>query len=254
MSTLWSARARARNERADDASDASRTRCDSKVSACIPERTCRVDVLAGRHRRSALRFVFVRPSGASRATVRNVVDTSRATVLGRDGARVSTTEHLLSALFAMGVTNAEIAVDGPEIPVARRKRPRVRRRHRRAAGVAEQDRRAARLDARAAVVVRDGGQTRCGVAAEAVPRALRRGFSAAGRHAVFSRAKSTRSVYRKRDSGRAHLRLSARNPGAARARAGAQAAVSRTRWYLLPRGRCSRCAGPTKPCVTKCST
>ncbi len=45
-----------------------------------------------------------------------MIDTSRATVLGRDGASVSTTEHLLSALFAMGVTNAEIHVDGPEIP------------------------------------------------------------------------------------------------------------------------------------------
>jgi UDP-3-O-[3-hydroxymyristoyl] N-acetylglucosamine deacetylase len=45
-----------------------------------------------------------------------VVDTSRATVLGRDGATVSTTEHLLSALLALGVTNAEIHVDGPEVP------------------------------------------------------------------------------------------------------------------------------------------
>ncbi|HEY5427261.1 MAG TPA: UDP-3-O-acyl-N-acetylglucosamine deacetylase [Candidatus Tumulicola sp.] len=51
------------------------------------------------------------------AVVENVVDTSRATVMGRDGATVSTTEHLLSALFGMGVTNAEIRVDGPEIPV-----------------------------------------------------------------------------------------------------------------------------------------
>ena len=50
------------------------------------------------------------------ATVENVRDTSRATVLGRDGSTVSTTEHLLSALFAMGVTNAEIHVTGPEIP------------------------------------------------------------------------------------------------------------------------------------------
>jgi UDP-3-O-[3-hydroxymyristoyl] N-acetylglucosamine deacetylase len=51
------------------------------------------------------------------ATAEYVVDTSRATVLGREGKNVSTTEHLLSALFAMGVSNAEIAVDGPEIPV-----------------------------------------------------------------------------------------------------------------------------------------
>jgi UDP-3-O-[3-hydroxymyristoyl] N-acetylglucosamine deacetylase len=52
------------------------------------------------------------PAGAN-----YVVDTSRATVLGRDGKSVSTTEHLLSALFAMGVSNADIVVRGPEIPV-----------------------------------------------------------------------------------------------------------------------------------------
>jgi UDP-3-O-[3-hydroxymyristoyl] N-acetylglucosamine deacetylase len=51
------------------------------------------------------------------AVAENVVDTSRATVLGRDGASVSTTEHLLSALFACGVTNARIAIEGPEIPI-----------------------------------------------------------------------------------------------------------------------------------------
>jgi UDP-3-O-[3-hydroxymyristoyl] N-acetylglucosamine deacetylase len=47
-----------------------------------------------------------------------VVDTRRATVLGVGVHRVSTVEHLLSGLFAMGVDNALIEVDGPEIPVA----------------------------------------------------------------------------------------------------------------------------------------
>lgn len=51
------------------------------------------------------------------ATAEYIVDTSRATVIGRGGATVSTTEHLLSALFAMGVSNAEIHVEGPEIPI-----------------------------------------------------------------------------------------------------------------------------------------
>lgn len=57
--------------------------------------------------------------GATRvpAIVENVVDTARATVLGRGGTTVSTTEHLLSALFALGVSNAEIVVEGPEIPI-----------------------------------------------------------------------------------------------------------------------------------------
>lgn len=47
----------------------------------------------------------------------HVVETSRATVIGSDGITVSTTEHLLSALFACGISNARITVDGPEIPI-----------------------------------------------------------------------------------------------------------------------------------------
>jgi UDP-3-O-[3-hydroxymyristoyl] N-acetylglucosamine deacetylase len=47
-----------------------------------------------------------------------VVETARATVLGRGGVTVSTVEHLLAAIFGMGVSNAQICVDGPEIPVA----------------------------------------------------------------------------------------------------------------------------------------
>lgn len=47
-----------------------------------------------------------------------VVDTRRAMVLGLGEHRVSTVEHLLSALCGSGVTNALIAVDGPEIPAA----------------------------------------------------------------------------------------------------------------------------------------
>jgi UDP-3-O-[3-hydroxymyristoyl] N-acetylglucosamine deacetylase len=68
---------------------------------------------------TGLVFALAEPGGTVRfsATAENVLDTSRATVLGRDGVSVSTTEHLLSALFAMGVTNAEIAVEGSEIPV-----------------------------------------------------------------------------------------------------------------------------------------
>jgi UDP-3-O-[3-hydroxymyristoyl] N-acetylglucosamine deacetylase len=47
-----------------------------------------------------------------------VVETARATVLGKDGATISTVEHLLAALFGYGVSNAQILVEGPEIPVA----------------------------------------------------------------------------------------------------------------------------------------
>lgn len=49
--------------------------------------------------------------------VRAVVDSRLATVIGGEGWRVSTVEHLLSALLGLGVDNAEIAVFGPELPV-----------------------------------------------------------------------------------------------------------------------------------------
>ncbi len=47
----------------------------------------------------------------------NVVDTSRSTVLGKDDVRISTVEHILAALWTMGVDNAVVDVDGPEIPI-----------------------------------------------------------------------------------------------------------------------------------------
>ena len=46
------------------------------------------------------------------------IESPLATIVGRDGATVSTTEHILSALVGMGVTNAEIDLRGPEIPIA----------------------------------------------------------------------------------------------------------------------------------------
>lgn len=46
-----------------------------------------------------------------------VVDTSLATVVGLGSARVMTIEHLMAALSMVGVDNALIEVNGPEIPV-----------------------------------------------------------------------------------------------------------------------------------------
>ncbi len=40
-----------------------------------------------------------------------------ATTLTRDGASIDTVEHLLSALFALGVDDALVEVNGPEVPV-----------------------------------------------------------------------------------------------------------------------------------------
>jgi UDP-3-O-[3-hydroxymyristoyl] N-acetylglucosamine deacetylase len=49
--------------------------------------------------------------------VHHVIDTSLCTTLGVDGIRVSTVEHLLSALAGMGVDNALIELDAPEVPI-----------------------------------------------------------------------------------------------------------------------------------------
>ncbi len=50
------------------------------------------------------------------ARVDAVVDSVRATTLGREGQRVATVEHLLAALAAERIDNARIEVDGPELP------------------------------------------------------------------------------------------------------------------------------------------
>ncbi|MCV6606797.1 MAG: UDP-3-O-acyl-N-acetylglucosamine deacetylase [Campylobacterales bacterium] len=47
----------------------------------------------------------------------NVVDTKLATVVGREGAIVSTIEHLLSALTAFGIDNITIEIDNDEVPI-----------------------------------------------------------------------------------------------------------------------------------------
>ncbi len=46
-----------------------------------------------------------------------VVDTSRGTTIAQGEARVSTIEHLMAALWTLGVDNAEIEIDGPETPI-----------------------------------------------------------------------------------------------------------------------------------------
>ena len=46
-----------------------------------------------------------------------VVDTSRGTTIEHNGARVATIEHIMSALWTLGVDNAEIDIDAPETPI-----------------------------------------------------------------------------------------------------------------------------------------
>src|SRR3981081_2113565 len=68
-------------------------------------------------------FIFVRrtPGGYERevqATAKSVISTEFATVLGDcEGPLVSTAEHVLAALRGMGIDNATIDIDGPEVPI-----------------------------------------------------------------------------------------------------------------------------------------
>jgi len=51
------------------------------------------------------------------AKPQNVVNTQMATVIGKGDAVISTIEHLLSAIYAYGIDNVYITIDGPEVPV-----------------------------------------------------------------------------------------------------------------------------------------
>ena len=68
-------------------------------------------------------FIFARTGleGADRevvATTESVIATEFATVLGdSEGPLVATAEHILAALRGMGVDNATIEIDGPEVPI-----------------------------------------------------------------------------------------------------------------------------------------
>jgi len=64
---------------------------------------------------------FIRTDLPGRPQVRahysRVVNTTRATTLGEGSATLATVEHLLSAFYGLGIDNAVIEVDGPEIPI-----------------------------------------------------------------------------------------------------------------------------------------
>ena len=55
------------------------------------------------------------PAVPARAT--NVTNTTMATVIEKDGARVSTVEHLMSAFAGMGIDNAYVDVSAEEVPI-----------------------------------------------------------------------------------------------------------------------------------------
>ena len=51
------------------------------------------------------------------AVADNVTETTRGTVLAKNGVKVSTVEHGMAALYALGIDNCLIQVNGPEFPI-----------------------------------------------------------------------------------------------------------------------------------------
>lgn len=47
----------------------------------------------------------------------NVVETNLSTTIGNNGYKVSTIEHLMAAFFGLGIDNARVELDGPEVPI-----------------------------------------------------------------------------------------------------------------------------------------
>ena len=65
-------------------------------------------------------IVFIRTDMTSEpiiASLKNVHDTRLSTTISNGHASVSTVEHLLSALAGLGIDNATIELDGPEVPI-----------------------------------------------------------------------------------------------------------------------------------------
>lgn len=106
---------------------------------------------------SGVAFVRSDLPGAPRipAHVDHVQATQLATTLGAHGASVSTVEHLLAALSALGVDDVEVSLDGPEVPILDGSAARWVEYIRRAGLVAEARRRRV-LVVEQAVTVRDG--------------------------------------------------------------------------------------------------
>ena len=49
-------------------------------------------------------------------SVEHVTDTKRSTTIEKNGVKVVTIEHLLSALYALGIDNALIKINSEELP------------------------------------------------------------------------------------------------------------------------------------------
>lgn len=97
---------------------------DRQTTLAAPFTVASVGLHTGRMCRATVRpapadagIAFLRDGARIRAAVECVADTRRCTCLRAGDVSVSTVEHVLSALAGCGVDNAEIVVDGPELPI-----------------------------------------------------------------------------------------------------------------------------------------
>lgn len=104
-------------------------------STCIKQRTIRHDIRAmgvGLHTgekvfltlkpapvNSGVKFrrVDLTPMVEIQACAEYVGDTTLSTTLAKDGAQISTVEHLLSAIAGLGIDNVTVEVNAPEVPI-----------------------------------------------------------------------------------------------------------------------------------------
>lgn len=64
-------------------------------------------------------IIFIRTDKdlAIRASISSVTDTAFSTTLGYNGIKIRTVEHILAALYSLGIDNLFIEINGPEIPI-----------------------------------------------------------------------------------------------------------------------------------------
>ena len=68
---------------------------------------------------TGIRFVRIDLDGNPmiKACVENVSNTILATTIGLNGCKAATIEHLMAAFFGLGIDNAVVELDGPEVPI-----------------------------------------------------------------------------------------------------------------------------------------
>eukprot|EP00657_Telonema_sp_P-1_P003893 TRINITY_DN1908_c0_g1_i4.p1 TRINITY_DN1908_c0_g1~~TRINITY_DN1908_c0_g1_i4.p1 ORF type:complete len:195 (-),score=5.86 TRINITY_DN1908_c0_g1_i4:151-735(-) len=69
------------------------------------------------YKRQVFRRVDLDPMVEILAHAHNVADTTLSTNLAKDGARIATVEHLLSAMAGLGIDNAYVELSAEEVPI-----------------------------------------------------------------------------------------------------------------------------------------